>query len=359
MAVKNDWDRVHISAGEGYDVVIGAGLLENCGHIAAAAVKPCRMALITDSVVEGLYLESAAKSFSGAGFQVSPFSFGAGEKSKNLGTLSRILEFLARERFTRTDCLAALGGGVVGDMAGFAAGCYLRGIRYLQLPTTLLAAVDSSVGGKTAVNLEAGKNLAGLFLQPRAVICDTGCLGTLPPPLLAGGAAEAIKTALLSGERLFSLIERGGLAGNLQEIIAGCVAFKGSIVEADELEAGPRRLLNLGHTVGHAIEKCSGYKIDHGRAVAAGMAIMARAAVKLGRCSAAAAARIERVLLKNDLPVSTSFSAAHLAEAALGDKKRSGGEITLVLPQEIGKCLFWRIDVTELQGIIAAGLEDC
>lgn len=356
MTVKNDWERIHVGAGEGYDVVVGDGLLENCGGIAAGILKPCRMALITDSVVEGLYLETAAGSLAGAGFEVSPFVFPAGEKSKNMATLSAILEFLAGERFTRTDGLAALGGGVAGDLAGFAAGCYLRGLPYLQLPTTLLAAVDSSVGGKTAVNLEAGKNLAGLFLQPRAVICDTGCLGTLPPHIFAGGAAEAIKTAFLSGEALFSLFERGDLTRNLQEIIVRCVAFKGGIVEADEFEAGPRRLLNLGHTVGHAIEKCSGYETAHGPAVAAGMAVMARAAVRLGRCSAATAARLERVLLENDLPADTPFSAAELAEAALGDKKRAGDGITLVLPREIGDCILWRIPVAELQGVIAAGL---
>ncbi len=355
--MKNDWDRIHVSAGGGYDVIVGAGLLENCGDIAAAAVEPCRIAVITDSVVEGLYLENAAKSFSGAGFQVSSFSFPAGESSKNMGTLSRILEFLAGERFTRTDCLAALGGGVAGDIAGFAAGCYLRGIRYLQLPTTLLAAVDSSVGGKTAVNLEAGKNLAGLFVQPRAVICDTGCLASLPPHVLADGAAEAIKTGILSGEELFSIFESGGIKERLSEIIARCVAYKGRVVEADEFESGARRILNLGHTVGHAIEKCSGYAIAHGRAVAAGTAIIARASAKLGRCSEATAARIERALLKNDLPVSTSFSAAGLAEAALGDKKRSGGEITLVLPGEIGACFLWRIPVAGLREVISAGLE--
>lgn len=350
--------KIKISAGTEYDVTIGSGLLESCGEIIGRILGTRRIALITDGVVEGLYLVPAVKSLTAAGFEVSTFSFPAGEKSKSIETLGEILEFLARERFTRSDCLAALGGGVAGDLAGFAAGCYLRGISYIQLPTTLLAAVDSSVGGKTAVNLEAGKNLAGLFLQPAAVICDTRCLDTLSPALFADGMAEAIKTGVLAGEPLFSLLERGRVTGeSLPEIIAHSVAYKGGIVEADELEAGPRRILNLGHTVGHAIEKCSSYAVTHGCAVAAGMAVIARAAVKLGRCSPAAASRIERALQNSGLPVTTTFSAAELAGAALADKKRSGREITLVLPHQIGDCVLWQIPVTELQGVIAAGLE--
>ena len=350
---------VHINVGKGYHVTVGSGLLDYCGAIAGALLKPCRIAVITDTVVETLYLARASESLAGAGFGVSHFAFPAGERSKSMGTLTRILEFLAGEKFTRTDCLVALGGGVAGDIAGFAAGCYLRGIRYLQLPTTLLAAVDSSVGGKTAVNLEAGKNLAGLFLQPEAVICDTGCFASLPPRILADGAAEAVKTGILAGEELFSLFESGagGVKDKLPEIVARCVAYKGRIVEADELESGPRRLLNLGHTVGHAIEKLSGYGISHGHAVAAGVAVIARAAVRLGRCSAACAARIEKTLLENSLPVTTTFNAAGLAAAALADKKRAGEEITLVLPREIGDCILWKIAVKELQGIIDAGLE--
>lgn len=349
--------RVQIGAGGGYEVNIGSGLLRDCGGILGRTIGRCRIAVITDTAVERLYLGTVAESLTAAGFAVAAFSFPPGERSKSIGTLAGILEFLAGERFTRGDCLAALGGGVAGDLAGFAAGCYLRGLRYLQLPTTLLAAVDSSVGGKSAVNLKAGKNLAGLFLQPQAVLCDTDCLDTLPPAHLAGGAAEAIKTAVLSGEPLFSLLEGGMNRDRLPEIIAACVAYKGRVVEGDEFETGPRRVLNLGHTVGHAIEKCSGYRIGHGHAVAAGLAVITRAAVKLGWCRPGVAARVEGALLRNALPVSTPFSAAELAEAALSDKKRSGGGITLVLPREIGDCILREIALAELAPIIAAGLE--
>ena len=255
------------------------------------------------------------------------------------------------------DCVAALGGGVTGDMAGFAAAVYLRGIRYVQLPTTLLAAVDSSVGGKTAVDLTAGKNLAGAFCQPAAVICDTDCLKTLPPDVFADGAAEAVKTGVLSDEALFALFEDGTLTADPGEVIARCVAYKAGVVERDEKEQGERKLLNLGHTVGHAIEKCSGYVIPHGHAVAAGLAVIARAAEALGWTEESLAARITACLSKNGLPTGTDYSAEALAEAALSDKKRAGGDITLVVPRKIGHCELRKVPVADLLPIIRAGLE--
>ena len=242
-------------------------------------------------------------------------------------------------------------------MAGFAAAVYLRGIRYVQLPTTLLAAVDSSVGGKTAVDLTAGKNLAGAFCQPAAVICDTDCLKTLPPDVFADGAAEAVKTGVLSDEALFALFEDGTLTADPGEVIARCVAYKAGVVERDEKEQGERKLLNLGHTVGHAIEKCSGYVIPRGHAVAAGLAVIARAAEALGWTEESLAARITACLSKNGLPTGTDYSAEALAEAALSDKKRAGGDITLVVPRKIGHCELRKVPVADLLPIIRAGLE--
>ena len=251
----------------------------------------------------------------------------------------------------------ALGGGVCGDLAGFAAGCYLRGIRYIQVPTTLLAAVDSSVGGKTAVDLNAGKNLAGLFFQPSAVLCDTDCLQTLSDRVFADGVAEAIKTGVIGDETLFSLFETGKVRESLPEIVARCVAIKSSIVELDEFEHGPRRLLNLGHTVGHAVEKCSAYQITHGHAVAIGMAVMARAGAKLGICTPKCATRIEHALVKNGLPISAPFPASMLAEAALADKKRTEHEIILVFPRRVGECILQKVPMRQLKDILNAGME--
>ena len=340
-----------------YTVTIGPGLLRDCGARLRERIPPCHMAVVTDSIVGPLYLETVTESLSAAGYAVSTFEFPAGEESKNVSTLSDILEFLARERLTRSDCLIALGGGVVGDMAGFAAAVYLRGIRYVQMPTTMLSAVDSSVGGKTAIDLKAGKNLAGAFLQPAAVLCDTDCLETLPPEVFADGTAEAVKTGVLCDEGLFALFEDGTLKADPAEVIARCVEYKAGVVERDEKEQGERKLLNLGHTVGHAIEKCSGYAIPHGHAVAAGLAVMARAAERLRWTSGPIAERVGRCLEAQGLPVSTEFSPEALAEAALADKKRSGGSITLVVPKRIGLCELKTVPVTELLPVIRAGWE--
>ena len=340
-----------------YAVTVGSGLLKDCGRRLREVVPPCRVAVVTDSIVGPLYLETVVESLRAAGYAVSAYEFPAGEKNKKFGTLSDILEFLAGERVTRTDCLAALGGGVAGDMAGFAAACYLRGIRCVQMPTTLLSAVDSSVGGKTAIDLRAGKNLAGAFLQPAAVLCDTDCLKTLPPAVFADGAAEAVKTGVLCDETLFALFEDGALKADPAEVIARCVAYKAGVVERDEREQGERKLLNLGHTVGHAIEKCSGYSIPHGHAVAAGLAVIARAAQTLGWAEEPLAERVCACLEKLSLPVSTEFSPEALAEAALADKKRAGGNITLVIPKKIGLCELKTVPVAELLPVIRAGWE--
>ena len=348
---------IQVRTSPAYAVSIGPGLLRVCGQRLRNVLGACHVAVITDSTVAPLYLGVVTGSLQTAGFAVSSYVFPAGEARKNIDTLSGILEFLAEERLTRTDCVIALGGGVTGDMAGFAAAVYLRGIRCVQLPTTLLSAVDSSVGGKTAIDLKAGKNLAGAFLQPAAVLCDTDCLRSLPPDVFADGAAEAIKTGVLSDEGLFSLFEDGTLTADPAEVIARCVAYKAGVVERDEKERNERRLLNLGHTVGHAIEKCSGYAIPHGHAVAAGLAVIARSAEKLGWTEAPIADRIAACLAKNGLPTGTEYPAEALANAASADKKRTGGDITLVVPKRIGACALKKMPVSELLPVIAAGLE--
>ena len=348
---------IQVHTAPAYEVSIGGGLLHTCGQHLQEVLAPCHVAVITDSTVAPFYLEIVSASLRTAGFTVSSYVFPAGEANKNLSTFSDILEFLAENRLTRTDCIVALGGGVTGDMAGFAAASYLRGIRCVQMPTTLLSAVDSSVGGKTAIDLKAGKNLAGAFLQPTAVLCDTDCLSTLPADVFADGAAEAIKTGVLSDESLFSLFETGHLETAPAEVIAQCVAYKAGVVERDEKEQNERRLLNLGHTIGHAIEKCSSYTIPHGHAVAAGLAIIARAAERLGWTQEPIAERIADCLAKNGLPTNTDYSAEALAHAASADKKRAGSDITLVIPKKIGVCELKKVPVTELLPIISAGLE--
>ena len=355
-----DYKEIRVNTVPAYTVTIGPGLLKDCGPRLREVIPPCHMAVVTDSTVGPLYLETVTESLSAAGYAAGTFEFPAGEESKNVSTLSDILEFLAKERLTRSDCLIALGGGVAGDMAGFAAAVYLRGIRYVQMPTTLLSAVDSSVGGKTAIDLRAGKNLAGAFLQPAAVLCDTDCLKTLPRPVFADGAAEAVKTGVLCDEGLFALFEDGTLKADPAEVIARCVEYKAGVVERDEKEQGERKLLNLGHTVGHAIEKCSGYSIPHGHAVAAGLAIIARASARLGWTSGDGARTAERIcsaLRLTGLPISTEYTPEALAEAALADKKRAGDSIMIVVPKEIGACALMEIPVSELLFVIGTGWE--
>lgn len=347
---------VTVRTNPAYPVEIGSGLLRQCGEILGNLLPGRKTAVMTDSTVAPLYLSVVRESLEGAGFSVSSHVFPSGEASKNFDTLSGILEFLAGERLTRSDSVVALGGGVVGDMAGFAAAVYLRGVRFAQLPTTLLAAVDSSVGGKTAVDLKAGKNLAGAFLQPAAVLCDTDCLETLPADVFADGTAEAIKTGMLADESLFALFEADALRVSPEEIIARCIGYKAGVVERDEREQNERRLLNLGHTVGHAVEKCSGYAVPHGHAVAAGLAIITRAAERLGWTEVPIAERVARCLAKHHLPTGSGFTAPELADAAASDKKRSGDTITLVIPRRIGHCELKAVPVAELRGVIEAGL---
>ena len=343
---------------EGYDVVIGSGLLRESGRLMRAALGNCRLAVVTDSNVAQLYLPALMSRLSDAGFDACSYVFPAGETNKRLGTLSGMLEFFAEQHLTRKDCVVALGGGVTGDMAGFAAGCYLRGVQYVQVPTTLLAAVDSSVGGKTAVDLAAGKNLAGLFHQPSLVICDTETFATLSPDEFANGAAEAIKTGILDDEALFSLFETGDARAEVTDIVSQCVAFKARIVEADETETGIRKTLNLGHTAGHAIERCSDFTIPHGHAVAVGLAIIARASERLGWATEPIAQRIEHALSRNGLPIKSNFTPEALAVAALMDKKRAGGMITLVVPKQIGDCALIDIPVEQVLDVFRAGMEE-
>ena len=337
---------VHIDASTQYDVLIGENLIDRVGELTARAMKPCKCAIIADDTVDELYGDRVQISFKYSGFDAVRFTFPAGEGSKHIDTLSDILEFLAEQRLTRTDLVVALGGGVTGDMAGFAAAVYARGIRFMQIPTTLLAAVDSSVGGKTAIDLKAGKNLAGAFHQPSLVVTDTDVLRDLPDDLMACGAAEAIKHGMLFDPELFALLETGRWQDRMDEVAARNVELKRDVVARDEFDTGARACLNLGHTFGHAIEQCSGLTITHGQGVAVGMLMAACAA----GCGDDLIRRLAACLRANGLPTRCPFGAEALTDAALSDKKRAGASITLVLPEEVGKYRLEKISVGELRG---------
>ena len=347
---------IEVNASKSYQIEIGSGLLSGLGSKVAALGKVRKVCIVSDSNVWPLYGAAADASLHGEGLETCTFVFPAGESSKNGETFLELLNFLAENQLTRTDVLVALGGGVVGDLTGFAAACYLRGIRFVQVPTTLLAAMDSSVGGKTAIDLTAGKNLAGAFHQPSLVLCDTETLATLPDDIFRDGCAEVIKTAILFDEPLFMELVRDRLNFDREAVIAACVVCKRNIVEADEFERGQRQLLNLGHTFGHAAEALSDFTLSHGKAVAIGTAIAARAAAKNSICDQGTATRIMWLLEKFGLPIYTDRTAAELCKAALTDKKRSGDTVNLILPQRIGKCTISPTPVSQLESFIQAGL---
>jgi len=347
---------VTVRASRPYEVTIGRGLLDTVGRQAAGQWKGRSAAVVSDSTVAPLYLNRVKDSLERAGFRVHSFVFPAGEDQKNGGTYLKLLEFLAARRLTRADGLIALGGGVVGDLAGFAAATFLRGIGFLQLPTTLLAAVDSSVGGKTAIDLTNGKNLAGAFYQPQAVLCDLDTLDTLPAEVFADGCAEVIKYGMIGDPALLARLETVDFRVDPEELVARCVAQKRDLVEQDEFDTGARQLLNLGHTLGHGVEACSGYTVSHGRAVAIGMTLVTRAAVAFGRCPAEVLPRLRRLLERYGLPDATAYSAQALYEKTLSDKKRSGDTISLVVPVAWGASQLVRIPVSELPAWIERGL---
>lgn len=348
--------KVIVRASTEYAILIGRGLLAQAGSEIAKRIRPCKAAVITDTTVEKLYAEQVERSLLEAGFSICRFAFPAGEGSKHIGTLSDILEFLAEEEVTRQDIIVALGGGVTGDMAGFAAAVYQRGIRFVQVPTTFLAAVDSSVGGKTAIDLKAGKNMAGAFYQPHLVLCDVDMLDTLPEETFSDGIAETLKYGVIGDADLFEKTASGDFRKNLEEIIETCVKMKRDIVMEDEFDTGLRQLLNLGHTLGHAIEKKSGFTLTHGHAVAIGMHLIAKAAEEKGLAEAGLAEKIKAALEKNHLPVSTIYTAEEITEGVLKDKKRRGGEISFVFPAKIGHCEIVKIPVDEVTELVKKAL---
>ncbi len=347
---------IFVNTGCPYEVLVGNGLLAQSGRLIAERVKPCAAAVISDDTVDLLFGDAVEASLKEAGFEVHRIVLAHGEASKNMPTLSAVLEQLAAHQLTRTDLIVALGGGVVGDLAGFAAAVYLRGIRFVQIPTTFLAAIDSSVGGKTAVDLAAGKNLAGVFWQPELVLCDCETIKTLPEQFFLDGMGEAVKYGMAFDKALLPLL-RDAAGKRLPEIIARCVAIKADIVSQDEKDNGERQKLNFGHTVGHAIERCSNFSITHGQAVAIGMVIITRACVKRKRTPPETLEILLEILNACGLPTACSFSAQALAEAALGDKKRRGDQLTLILPDGIGGCTTQHIAMRELQSWIELGLQ--
>lgn len=346
-----------------YRAHVGTFLLEQVGPLAREAAGGERAVIVTDSNVGPLYAQPVSASLAEAGYTVRVFTFEAGERSKRATTLVDILEFMAAFEMGRGDAVVALGGGVVGDVAGFAAATYMRGCPYVQVPTTLLAMVDSSVGGKCAIDLAGGKNLAGAFWQPRAVIADVGCLATLAPEQFADGCGEVIKHAMIADAALFGELERTPLTqellladtGRVAELIARNIDIKRAVVTSDEREAGLRKLLNFGHTIGHGVEAAEDYRLGHGTCVGIGMVAIASAAVTAELCAEDIPERLIGLLRACGL--SCAFTAADDAvfSEALHDKKRHGDTIDLVVPRAIGACALAPTPLEEFRRILDVG----
>ena len=341
---------LHVTASRSYEIYIGLPLAD-CGEAVRSATGCSKAVVVSDSNVAPLYLQTVLNSLHKAGIEAVGTVIPAGEASKCAEQYLQLLNVLVEEELTRSDALVALGGGVVGDLTGFTAATYLRGIAYVQIPTSLLAMVDSSVGGKTAIDLPGGKNLCGAFYQPWAVVCDPTVLDTLPADYYADGSAEVIKYGLLSDPELLTLLAKG----EREDLIYRCCAIKRDIVQQDEHDNGVRQLLNLGHTVGHAFEQHSNFALSHGRAVAAGMAVVTRAAIACGDCDAAVLPSLMDALKASGLPTEATAPLSELAALLRADKKRKGSAITLVVPEKMGRCVLKKIPIDGLEDYLRPG----
>ena len=340
--------RILVQASRRYEVRIENGLLDRVGEELRPLTSAGIAVIVSGKHVAPLYAGRLRASLEQAGFRTLQWVHPSGEQYKTLETYGALLAFLAENRVGRGDVLLALGGGVTGDLTGFAAATYQRGMDYIQVPTTLLAMVDSSVGGKTAVDLPAGKNLAGCFHQPLLVLCDPEVLATLPEEEYRCGCAEVIKYAMLGDAELFAELAATPVSEMPERVIARCVASKRDLVAADEFDRGSRRLLNLGHSFGHAVEACSGYRILHGQAVAVGMAMVTRAAAARGICDENTLEALLDLLRRYGLPAETEIPLEELRNAMLSDKKRAGGTLPLIVPETVGHCRLEPVPLEEL-----------
>ncbi|MEY8368287.1 3-dehydroquinate synthase [Anaerovoracaceae bacterium 42-11] len=342
-----------ISTENPYEVLIGEALLKDAGAYISTCIPPCHLCIITDSTVNSIYSQVIMTSLMEHGYRTSKVVFPAGEHSKNLNTYSNILEAMADESLNRSDGIIALGGGVVGDMAGFVAATYMRGIPYVQIPTTYMSAIDAAVGGKTGINLLSGKNLVGAIWQPSLVLCDYKTFDSLPPSKLLDGVAEAVKCAIVAESSLIEHIK----TQDYEYVIERCVSIKKSVVEADERDMGLRQILNFGHTIGHGLEKLSAFSIPHGKAIAKGMIVEAKAAFRQGLTSVDISGELTEILTDLGFDLSIDYPLEDLYRFALMDKKISGDKITMIIPESIGKCRLQKISLSELRKFIELGLQ--
>ena len=347
--------KLTVHVGDTYEIFIEKGLLKDCGKYVRVVSKAKKIAIITETNVAPLYLDTVKNCIENEGFEVVNYIFPAGESSKTTETIVNIVEFLAENGLTREDMVVALGGGVCGDMAGFAAAIYLRGIKFVQIPTTLLSQVDSSVGGKTGVDLPQGKNLCGAFHQPALVLIDPDVLETLSPHFFSDGMGEVIKYGCIKSKVLFERIETENVKDFIEDLIYDCVNIKRGVVERDEKEAGERALLNFGHTAGHAIEKLHNFTdISHGEAIGVGMVMLSEAGERIGLTERGTTDRIRKVLEKYNMKTEVENSVTDIIGAMYHDKKRTGSGIKFIMLHSLGDSFINPVEndkVKELFGV--------
>ncbi len=344
---------IKVKSSKNYSIYVGNNIICTVGTYLSQLKPLCKVLVVTDDVVDKLYFDKIKRSLTDCGYTVEKFVFPNGENSKSLETYGEILDKLAEKSFTRTDVIVALGGGVVGDLAGFVASSYMRGIDFVQVPTTILSQIDSSVGGKTAVNLPMGKNLVGAFYQPIFVLCDIETTKTLTEEIFNDGMGEMSKYGVLIGENFAELLEQDNLKENLFQLIVKCIEYKRDVVERDEFESGERKLLNLGHTVAHGIEKLSNYTISHGKAVGMGMKIIISACYKNHLISKDEFQRMNGLLNLCNQRSNCPFTIFELVETFTLDKKCTGDTITLILTEGIGKCVLKKVKIEDVLEILS------
>ncbi len=341
---------ITVNASRSYDVIVDKNVLPSCGKIFRKLFDVCKIALIVDSNVDRIYSSPVVESLKKENYDVYKFVFKAGEKSKNLSVFGDIQNFLSRNSFSRSDVIVALGGGVAGDLAGFCAATYMRGIRYVQIPTTLLAAIDASVGGKTAIDTVYGKNLIGAFHQPSLVISDTDTFKSLPCDVVADGMGEFAKYALLIGGEFADKIDNNAFC--VSDMVSDCVAFKKNIVECDEFERGERKLLNLGHTIAHAIEKIENYTISHGKAVAIGLNAISYSCMRNGICSEECYNEVAVILKNCGVFYDFDYDVSEIISVMKSDKKRINDGISLVLIKSVGNIFVKNMNMSEAEAFL-------
>jgi len=351
---------IHVALGDrSYPIHIEAGLIDRIGEYAPATLGECSLAIITDDNVAPLYLRRVEASLDAAGLRHSSIVLPHGEPTKCLARLSELYDFLCASRITRKDAIIALGGGVIGDLAGLAAATFLRGIRFIQVPTTLLAQVDSSVGGKVAVDLPQGKNLVGAFYQPAAVLCDPLTLNTLTDDYWRDGLGEVVKYGCINDAELFALLEacapggRAALMNSIDTILQHCIQAKAEVVTQDEHDTGLRMTLNFGHTIGHAVETCQHYDgLRHGEAVALGMSVMTRLTENRGMTAPGTAQRLDALLSALEMPMQLPSIPENDLLSAMGmDKKAAGKALRVIVLDRIGSCRIHTTDTSFFQGM--------